>query len=144
MQYGPNNGIGAFVAITIGVSAFAGWLYVCYPATAQELAGESQQSWSFLVLLGFVVVAVFGVTLAGSVLHGVMMMLRSLVQLSLIVAVVIGGVMLWRRESPPQYRSQPLTVQQPLSPPVSPRITPPTINTRPQPKPSQGRWWDQK
>ncbi len=137
MRYGQSNGIGAFLAIAMGISAFAAWLYVCYPTTANELADESRQSWSFLVLAGFVVVAVIGATIAGSVLHGVMMLLRSLVQLSLIVAVVVGGVMLWRRE-PAEHQAQPPVARYQESPP-----TPRTVET-PSPEPAKGRWWDNK
>lgn len=136
MQYGHGNGIGALLTIGIGVSAFAGWLYMCYPETAAGLADESKQSWSFLVLLGFVVVAVIGVSIAGSVLQHVMVLLRSLVQLSLIVALVVGGVMLWRREPSP---SQSNFVDDRVSTPVISQ----TIETPPK-KATKGRWWDQK
>jgi len=89
------------------------------------------------VLVGFIVVAVIGATIAGSVLHGVMMLLRSLVQLSLIIAVVVGGVMLWRKE-PAEYQAQPPVARYQESPP-----TPRTIEL-PPPKPAKGRWWDKK
>jgi len=125
------------LAIALGISAFAAWLYVCYPTTASELADESRQSWSFLVLIGFVVVAVIGATIAGSVLHGVLLLLRSLVQLSLIVALVIGGVMLWRKE-PVEQQVQPPVVHYQESPPT------PLAIELPPPEPSKGRWWDKK
>jgi len=137
MRYGQSNGIGSFLAIAMGISAFAAWLYVCYPTTANELADESRQSWSFLVLVGFIVIAIIGATIAGSILHGVMMLLRSLVQLSLIIAVVVGGVMLWRRE-PAEYQLQPAATRyQEVSPP-------PQVIKETPPKPSSGRWWDKK
>ena len=137
MRYGYANPIGAMLAIAIGVTAFAAWLYVCYPGTAGELADESRQSWSFLVLLGFVVVAVIGVTTAGSVLQCLLMLLRSLLQLSLVVAIVVGGVLLWRRE-PTENQVQPaISSYRDYSSTTEEVITP-------VPKPTKGRWWEQK
>ena len=136
MRYGYGNGIGALLSIAVGVLAFAGWLYASYPATATALADESRRSWSFLVLAGFVVVAVIGVAIAGTVLQGLMTLLKSLVQLAVIVALVAGGVVLWQRHRDGgAYFSEP-TVQPTAAPTRSaPPSPPPAVDKR--------RWWEQ-
>jgi heme A synthase len=136
MQYGQSNGIGTFLAIAIGTSAFAAWLYVCYPGTAVALADQSRQSWSFLVLLGFVVVAVIGVSIASSVLQNVMMLLRSLVQLSMIVAVVVVAALAWRGQQPEPQTESPAPQYGPPAPVSIPTPEPPS-------RPARARWWEQ-
>lgn len=135
MQYTQNNGIGMLLAVLVGVSVFAGWLYTCYPVTASLLADDSRQSWSFLVLIGFAVIAVVGVVIAGAVLQGLMQLLRSLMQLALIVFLVVGGVILWRRGAPELQSSGFTTVVH----------SPPAMSApSPQPHvPTNGRWWEQ-
>lgn len=141
MRYGQSNSIGALITIVIGVCAFAGWLYVCYPETADALAYESRQSWSFLVLIGFVVVAIIGVSIAGSLLVGLMHLLKSLVQLGLIVAVIVGGVMLWRREPITTSLDTQLPHQSTTYEIPQPRYRETVIH---QPKPpAKGKWWEQ-
>lgn len=136
MRYGYGNAIGSMVAILIGLCAFGGWLYVCYPATATELADESRQSWSFLVLLVFVVVAVIGVVIAGSVFHGLMMLLRSTVQLALIAGLVGGGIWIWRNQSSDiEPQVQVTRYEEPQRPAEKVELPPPE-----SPK---GKWWQQ-
>jgi hypothetical protein len=135
MQVAQHNGIGALLAISVGICAFGGWLYACYPETALTLANDSRQSWSFLLLLGFVVVAVIGVAVAGSVLQHVMVLLRSLVQLSLIVAVVAAGIIFVRRDTA-------ATPQRSVTSPQQPHSIRQLEQT--QPVSTQGKWWERK
>ena len=138
MRYSYGNPVGAMLAILIGLTAFGAWLYVCYPAMATELADESRQSWSFLLLLGFVVVALIGVTIAGSVLQGLIMLLRSVLMLALVAALVGGGIWLWRNQ-PGMVESQvEITRYQ------EPAQVTKQIERQPPQTPAKGRWWEQK
>lgn len=147
MQYGHSNGISAFLVIAVGAAAFAAWLYVCYPFTAVAVADQSRQSWSFVVLIGFVVVAVIGVSIASSVLQSVMALLKNLVQLSLIVAVVAAGVWAWRGQQTQTPATRPAAPNYPgiapgnqFTQPLPPASVPPE---EPSPKPAKSRWWEQ-
>jgi len=134
MRFGHRNGIGALLTITIGATVFAFWLFVCYPTTAHELVNQSRQSGAFILLLGFLVVAVIGVTIAGTVLHGLLMLLQNLLQLALIIAIVVGGVWLWQRQSSNPQGQPPIANHSESSPSQYPI-------EQPNSKPPQNHWW---
>ena len=124
------SGIGMFLVIAVGIGVLAGWLKLCYPAVTSEVTADASDSFSWILLIVFAVIGVTACTMAAQLLHSLLIVLRSAVQVAVISALVVGGILLWRGHT--------ARTQSPL--PSNPTTTPTASETT---QPPDTVWWEQ-